>query len=143
MEIKGTQRFAAPPDAVWVALHDAGKLQQSIPGAQEVTWLSSNVLKILAGIDVGPLKGNGEVRAHIHEATPPSHLVVNVIAEGRRLSANALLTIDLTADGAGTALTYTGNASLGGAALALDTPVTRPVVNHVVAQFFSRLQQHM
>ena len=143
MEIKGTQQFAAPPATVWAALHDAGKLQHALPGAEEVSWLSPSELKIRAGIDVGPIKGSGEVRAHIHESSAPSHLVVNIVAEGRRLNANSTLAIDLAVEGTGTALHYAGTATLGGAAVALDTPVTRPIVDRVVAQFFSRLQQQV
>jgi carbon monoxide dehydrogenase subunit G len=143
MDMRGTQQFSAAPQAVWDALHDAGKLQQCIPGAQQVSWVDATTLAVRAAVDLGPLTGSGEVRAHVQEQTAPNRLAVQLVAEGRRLSATGPLTIDLVADGAGTVLTYAGNVALGGLAGMLDNPLTRPMVERGVAQFFANLAQRV
>jgi carbon monoxide dehydrogenase subunit G len=141
MDISGTQRFPGPPQQVWNALHDVAKLQHAIPGAQQVSWLDASTLQVRASVDVGPIKGTGEVRAHVQEELAPGRLVVSIVAEGRRLAAHGLLAMDLAADGPGTVLRYSGKATLGGAATVLDNPLTRPLVDRAVDHFFANLAQ--
>ena len=50
-----------------------------------------------------------------------------------------MIVVDLAPDGAGTQLSYSGSADLGGPIALLDNPLTRPLIDQAVDQAFSRL----
>src|SRR5262245_14345064 len=107
MELNGTHKFAASPQAVWNALHDANVLKKSIPGADNVAWQGDSAFTMTGG--VGPFKGS--LTAQVVERTSPSHMKFAV----NRASANGTLTVDLAPDGAGTLATYAANIDASGA----------------------------
>lgn len=134
MELKGTHKFAAPPQAVWDALHNSAVLQKCIPGVEEVTWQGESAIAArISGI--GPLKGPYSGQVQVVEHTAPTHMKIAL----NRTSVSGTVTVDLTPDGTGTLLAYTANGNLSGALAMLDNPLTRPVVDGQIGQFFSRL----
>jgi carbon monoxide dehydrogenase subunit G len=136
MEIKGTHKFAAPPQKVWDALHNGSILKNCIPGAADVTWEGDKSVTYHGSVGAGPINlGEVWVQAQVAEQTPPSHMKVTV----SRSSANGVVNIDLAPDGAGTLLTYSATAQLSGPAAAADNFAVRPIVDGVVGQVFSKL----
>lgn len=140
MELKGSQEFSASPQAVWNALHNADVLKQAMAGAEEVRW-EGNTLFVRANIGIGPVKGTYGASAQETESTPPSHMKLSFSRQGASTTINGDATIDLAPNGSGTTLTYAVNASLGGPVAALDNPLTRPLVDRGISQFFSSLAQ--
>jgi carbon monoxide dehydrogenase subunit G len=130
MEIKGTHKFTAAPQAVWDALHDSTVLQNCLPSGNTAAWKGTDA--IAATVGVGPLKGS--TLARVTSQTPPSHLKIE--AGGAQVTAS--LTVDLTADGAGTVATYSAVAEAGGAAGA-GLAIAKPVIESGINQFFSKL----
>lgn len=142
MELRGTHTFAASPQAVWDALHNADVLKASIPGAKTVVWEADKiVLEIEVGL--GPVKGSGWTEATVVESVAPQHMKLEIHRQGNHNSANGALVIDLAAAGAGTEVTYGGSAALGGPIALLDNALTRPLVDSSVEQMFSKLASHI
>lgn len=139
MEIKGTHKFTAAPQTVWNALHDGAVLAKCIPGAEEVAWRGENAVFARVNVGLGPVKGTYAGEAQVTEHTAPTHMQVGI----NRASADGTLTVDLAPDGAGTLLSYSANARLSGALAAADNPLTRPFVDQVINQIFSRLEQQI
>jgi uncharacterized protein len=140
MDLKGTQEFSASPQAVWDALHNSDKLKQAVAGAEEVRW-DGNTLYARANVGLGPVKGTFGAQAQETESNAPSHMKLNVNRQGSTNSVNGVATIDLAPNGSGTTLTYQVNATLGGPIAALDNPLTRPLVDKALSQFFAGLAQ--
>lgn len=140
MELKGSQSFSASPQAVWDALHNTDVLKQAIAGAEEVRW-DSNGLFARLNVGIGPVKGTYSAQAQEAESTPPSHMKLTFNRQGSTNTVTGDATIDLAPDGSGTALSYAVNANLGGPIAALDNPLTRPLVDKGISQFFSSLAQ--
>lgn len=140
MELKGSQEFSASPQSVWNALHNADVLKQAMAGAEEVRW-EGNTLFVRANIGIGPVKGTYGAAAQETESTPPNHMKLSFNRQGASTTVNGDATIDLAPNGSGTTLTYAVNASLGGPVAALDNPLTRPLVDRGISQFFSGLAQ--
>jgi uncharacterized protein len=134
MEIKGTHKFAAPPQAVWDALHDSTILQNSLPSGNTAAWKGPDA--IAATVGVGPLKGS--TLARVRDQTPPSHMKIE--AGGAQVTAS--LTVDLAADGAGTVATYIAAAEAGGAAGA-GLAIAKPMIESGINQFFSKLDSQI
>ena len=143
MEIKGSRKFAASPETVWNALHDPATLQKCIPGAEEISWQDANTLFAKVNLGIGPIKGNYAGTAQVAEQQAPSHLKLVFNRKGASASIEGAATIDLVPDGSGTTVNYGATANLGGVLGALDNPLTRPIVDQGLGQFFSKLDQQL
>jgi uncharacterized protein len=138
MELTGTHTFAASPEAVWNALHNSEVLKNTIPGVESVAWQGeSAVTATISGI--GPIKGPYSGTVQVAEHTAPSHL--KIVRNGNSIS--GALTVDLAPNGSGTLLTYGATGNLGGPFALLDNPLTRPVIDSQINQFFTRLESQI
>lgn len=140
MELKGSQEFAASPQAVWNALHNADVLKQAIAGAEEIRW-DGSTLVARVNVGLGPVKGTYGAQAQEIESNPPNHMRLSFNRQGANNSVAGDATIDLAPNGSGTMVTYAVNANLSGPIAALDNPLTRPMVDRAIGQFFSSLAQ--
>lgn len=138
MELTGTHTFAASPEAVWNALHNSDVLKNTIPGVESVAWQGeSAITATISGI--GPLKGPYSGTVQVAEHTAPSHL--KIVRNGNSVSGS--VTVDLAPNGSGTLLTYTAVGNLSGPLAIIDNPLTRPVIDSQIGQFFSRLESQI
>lgn len=143
MEINGTQSFSSSPQAVWDALHNSALLQQCVPGAQEVSWQGDSAIATRVSLGIGPFRGEGTVQAQVAEQQAPSHLKLVINRQGAHNTAQGALTVDLAPEGAGTRVAYGASATLGGPIAVLDNPLSRPVVDHFIGEFFSNLKKQV
>jgi uncharacterized protein len=141
MELSGKRTLNGGPDRLWAAIHNADVLRECIPGAEEVTFLDPTTVKVRLNVGIGPFKGHGSVRIQFAEETAPTHVKLVVNRSGEHNSAQGALTVDLAPAGAGTELQFAGSATLGGPIAVLDNPLTRPLVDSGVSDFFQRLDQ--
>jgi len=138
MDINGSHRFAAAPQQVWDALHNAAVLQGCIPGAQQVSWQGDSALSITGGISLGPVNRSGTVPVQVGEQRAPSHLKFTI----SRATVTATATVDLAPDGGGTAVTYNAHADIGGA-MGAAAALVKPFVEGQLRQFFSCLDSKL
>jgi carbon monoxide dehydrogenase subunit G len=138
MELKGTHKFAAPPQAVWSALHNEDVLVHCVPGADTVTWQGENAVTVMVS-GIGPLKGPFGGTVQVAESAAPTHMKFDV----SRRQVNGSMTVDLAPDAGGTLLAYTVVANLSGALAAADNPLTRPILDGQVGKFFSCLESQI
>ncbi len=134
MELNGTQKFAAPPQTVWNALHNDTILKNSIPAAESITWQGDNAVTVSGGI--GPIKGT--LTAQVVEQAAPTHMKFSV----NRTQVSGALAVDLAADGAGTVLTYAGTVT-GTGAVGAGLTMVQGLIKGQVEQFFSRLESQI
>lgn len=139
MELTGTHTFKASPEAVWNALHNSDVLKHTIPGVESVAWQGENAITAtISGI--GPIKGPYTGSVQVAEHSVPNHF--KVVRNGNSIS--GALTVDLAPNGgSGTVLTYTATGNLSGPFALLDNPLTRPVIDGQIGQFFSRLESQI
>jgi uncharacterized protein len=134
MEIKGTHKFAASPQAVWNALHDSTILQNCMPAGNSAQWQGTDA--IAATVGIGPIKGSTVAR--VTEQTPPSHMKVEASGGG----VTASLTVDLVADGSGTVANYNAVAE-GSAAASAGLAIAKPVIDSGIGNFFGKLESQI
>lgn len=137
MDLNGTRKLAAPPQKVWDALHNGATLKACIPGAEEVTWQGDSTIMFLGSVPV--INRSVGIEAQVVEQSAPSHMKVSVNKAG----STGVVTLDLAADGAGTALTYNASAQLAGPAAMLDNFATRPMIDNALGQFFTKLESQI
>jgi uncharacterized protein len=137
MDLKGSQKFNANPQAVWDALHNAALLQSVMPGVTQLEWQGDNAIAIAGSLELGPLKQAIRGTISVPESNPPSHMRLSVARTG--ISAES--TIDLAPDGTGTVLNYDAHATLSGAFAAAE--MAKPIVQSQLNGFFARLSEKM
>lgn len=136
MEIKGSHKFAAPPQAVWDALHNNTILQNAVPGADQVSWDGTNAVTFHGSVGAGPVNlGSVTVTAQVVEQQAPSHLKIGI----NRSVANGTVTVDIAPDGAGSMLTYNANMQLSGALAVADNPIVRNIADGKINDVFKKL----
>jgi carbon monoxide dehydrogenase subunit G len=137
MDLKGSQKFNANPQAVWDALHNAAVLKSIMPGVTELEWQGADAIAIAGTLELGPMKQSIRGTISVPESNPPSHMKLTVARTGITAEAN----IDLAPDGAGTMLNYDAHANLSGAFTAAE--MAKPIVQSQMNGFFSRLSEKL
>jgi carbon monoxide dehydrogenase subunit G len=137
MDLKGSQKFNANPQAVWDALHNAALLKSVMPGASELEWQGDSAIAIAGTLELGPMKQSIRGTISVPESNPPSHMKLSVTRTGITAEAN----IDLVPDGTGTMLNYDAHANLSGAFAAAE--MAKPIVQSQMNGFFSRLNEKL
>ena len=131
MDINGTQRFNAGPQQVWDALHNSAMLQSCAPGGATIAWANNNL--VVTGT-APVINRTGTITIQVSDEQAPSHMRLSV----NRGNVNATADLNLAPDGAGTNLTYTAHADLGGA-LGAAAMMAKPMADSQLKQFFSCL----
>jgi carbon monoxide dehydrogenase subunit G len=132
MDIKGTYKFAAAPQAVWDGLHNSAILKSAIPGVQDIAWQGDSAIQVRASVPVVNKEAN--ISIPITEHTPPSHLKAEF--HGAQVSGYAI--VDLVPDGTGTLLSYNADFNVSGPMAAMVT-MAKPMISGQINQVFGRL----
>jgi carbon monoxide dehydrogenase subunit G len=137
MDLKGSQKFNANPQAVWDALHNGPLLQSIMPGATQLEWQGANAIAIAGAVEFGPFKQAVSGTISVPESNPPNHMKLTVARSGISAEAN----IDLAPDGAGTMLNYDAHANLSGPYAAAE--MAKPIVQSQLNGVFARLNEKL
>jgi len=148
MDFQGRYLIAAPPAAVWAALHDPDILATCIPGAQSVTRVSDTEYQAVAAIKIGPVKAKFSGKVTWEDAVVPrdfSHAGV-LSGEGQGGPAGfarGQSEIFLSEEGGGTVLTYTAKATIGGKLAQVGQRLIDATAKSLADEFFSRFEALM
>jgi carbon monoxide dehydrogenase subunit G len=137
MELSGSQNFSASPEAVWDALHNASVLQSAAP-VQNVQWSESAVTATVQLPNLGPISGTRNVTVNIDQSTAPSQLKFSLV----RSVLSATGTVDITANGAGSTLTYMAVATVSGPLSAFEG-MAKPLAQTSLNQFFAKFGESL
>ena len=135
MELSGSQNFAASPQAVWDALHNATTVQNA-SGLQDVSWGANSVTGTVTLPNIGPISGPKTVTVSVDESAAPSHMKFSLSRS--ILTANGA--VDIAPNGSGSTLTYTVVANVSGPLAALEVMV-KPMAQNQLNQFFAKFAQ--
>jgi carbon monoxide dehydrogenase subunit G len=115
MQLNGDILIDATPATVWRGLNDPQVLLASIPGAEEVRQLSPFETHLRVSIKLGPVRARFVGKILMSEIRPDHGCVLDFEGVGGAAGfAKGRSTVSLTAEGTGTRLAYTAEASVGG-----------------------------
>jgi hypothetical protein len=139
MDFTGRYEISAPPEYVWEALNDPLVLQACIPGCERLTRRDDHHLDAVAALRIGPVKATFEAAIEQSELDPPRRCLLR--GEGRggvagfgRGEAEVLL----APGGAGTVLTYTARATIGGRLAQVGQRLIDGAARQIADDFFAR-----
>src|SRR5580765_868729 len=144
MDLTGEYKIAAPREAVWKALNDPDILKQSIPGCEEIQKLSDTEMTAKVTARVGPVKASFAGKVTLSDLDPPNGYKISGEGQGgvagfARGGADVRLKPDES--GAGTILTYTANAAVGGKLAQIGSRLIEGAAKQTADQFFSKFAE--
>ena len=142
MQMTGEQRVAAPRQRVWEALNDPEVLRAAIPGCQTLERGGDDRFVATVEIKIGPIGARFKGAVTIADRDPPSgYRLVGEGNGGIAGSAKGEAGVKLTDDGAGTLVSYTVDAQVGGRLAQLGGPIIDATAKQLAAKFFDKLGQ--
>jgi carbon monoxide dehydrogenase subunit G len=141
MELTDQRDIAAPPEAVWAALTDAGVLKRCIPGCQEMTGNPEDGYDAVVTQKVGPVKATFKGRVALSNVVAGQSCTITGEGKGGPAGfAKGGADVVLTPTGEGTRLSYDVNAKVGGKLAQLGSRVIDGFSKKMADQFFDNFK---
>jgi uncharacterized protein len=140
MNIEGTHKIGAPQDRVFAALIDPAILQKCIPGCEQMEKTGENQYHAKLTVGVGPVKGVFSASVSLEDITAPTHYKLVVEGKGQPGFVKGTGTLDLTSDGEGTSIRYTGDVRVGGLLASVGQRLIQATSDMLAGRFFSCLE---
>ena len=141
MKIEGTQKIAVARERVFAALTDPAILQKCIPGCEQMERTGDNQYSAKLTAGVGPVKGVFTATVSLADITAPSHYKLVVEGKGQPGFVKGAGELNLTEDGQGTSLQYSGEINVGGLLASVGQRMIQGAANMMAGRFFTALEQ--
>jgi uncharacterized protein len=141
MKIEGTQKISVPRDRVFAALTDPKVLQKCIPGCEEMEKTGENQYNAKLTAGVGPIKGVFTATVSLADITAHSHFKLIVEGKGQPGFVKGTGELNLSEDGDGTSIQYTGDVNVGGLLASVGQRMIQGAANMMAGRFFNALEQ--
>ena len=143
MNLDGSAVLSATPEQVWSVITDPAVLARTIPGCESLQQVGEDSYTMVVSAGVGAIRGkySGEVR--LSDLTFPSSCVMHASGSGGPGSVRATVQINLAPSDAGTELTYSADAVVGGAVAGVGQRMITGVAKKMAGQFFSAVDKEL
>ncbi len=139
MDMSGERRIAASRQTVWDALNDTSILQSCIPGCESLERVGENDLRATSSVKIGPINARFSGLVHLTDLDPPNSYRISGEGQGGVAGfAKGGADVKLTDDGAGTLLSYTVKAQVGGKMAQLGARLIEATSKQMADLFFDR-----
>ena len=138
MKMSGENVIQASREAVWEALNDPVALQESIPGAQDVTKVSDDEFTATVQAKVGPVRATFKGKIKLEDIDPPNGYTITGDGSGGAAGfAKGSAKVELRQGEAGsTVLAYDVDASVGGKLAQIGQRLIQGTAKKMADQFF-------
>jgi carbon monoxide dehydrogenase subunit G len=137
MEMTGERRLPAPRAAVWQKLNDPETLRVSIPGCRTLEPRDDNGFRATAAVKVGPISTLFTGDVYLRDVVPPESYRIEGSGNGGPAGvAKGSAAVNLADDGAGTLLSYSVKAEVGGKLAQLGARLIDATATQMADQFF-------
>jgi carbon monoxide dehydrogenase subunit G len=141
MDMTGEYRIPAPRQTVWEALNDPEILRACIPGCESLEKNGDEMTATVVA-KIGPVKAKFAGKVRLENLNPPtSYSIVGEGQGGVAGFAKGGADVALADDGAGTVLTYTAKAQVGGKIAQLGSRLIDGTAKMMAEQFFSAFSE--
>ena len=141
MNIEGTHKIDAPQDRVFAALIDPTVLQRCIPGCEQMEKTGEHQYHTRLTVGVGPVKGVFTATVSLEDIAAPQHYKLVVEGKGQPGFVKGTGALDLSVDGDGTSIHYTGEVHVGGILASVGQRMIQATSNMLAGRFFSCLEE--
>ena len=142
MDLTGKVHIAATRENVWRAMNDAQTLMDCIPGCEEVEITSETERHVRLLVKAGPVRARFVGKITLSDVVMNSACVMNFEGSGGAAGmATGKSSVQLSDEAAGTLVTYTATASVGGKLGQIGARMLDAASKQMADQFFERLSQ--
>jgi carbon monoxide dehydrogenase subunit G len=143
VNLDGSAVLHASPDRVWEVITDPAVLARTIPGCESLEQTGQDEYRMNVTVGVGAIRGTyaGEVR--LSDQQRPKSYVMHASGAGGPGNVRATVTINLEAEGDGTALTYSADAVVGGPVAGVGQRMISGVAKRMAGQFFRAIDDEL
>jgi uncharacterized protein len=139
MKIAGEQLLPLQPQAAWNLLLDHEVLARAIPGCESLVPIGPDEYEMKTKIAVSSIQGLFAGKIRIEDKNPPSSYRLVMEGQGRIGHVRGSGVLTLAAEGAGTKLTYQGEAHIGGLIASVGERMLDMTAKMMTKKFFSGL----
>ena len=144
MDLTQTRTIGAPPATVWAALNDPVVLKTCIPGCETLERVTDTEWRSVVATRIGPVQARFNGKILLADVTPPVGYTLKFEGQGGAAGfANGEARVTLAPDGAGTALTYTASARVGGKIAQLGSRLVDGAAAKLADDFFTRFAERL
>jgi uncharacterized protein len=143
VNLDGSAVLSAAPEQVWSLLTDPAVLARTIPGCESLQQVGEDSYTMVITTGVGAIRGRyaGEVR--LSDLSFPTSYVMHASGSGGPGSVRATVQINLAPSAAGTELTWSADAVVGGAVAGVGQRMISGVAKRMAGQFFSAVDEEL
>lgn len=144
MQITGRNHLSVDPATAWAAFHDAGVLERSLPGCQSLREVAPGRFDMTVTAGVAAIKGTYDGQASFSQETKPESFVLSLSGAGGPGTVDADVEVRLSpADGGGTDLGWTADATVGGPVGGVGQRMLSSVARRLAGQFFTNIDRDL
>ena len=144
MEMTGEQLVPLPQAATWAALNDPEVLKDCIPGCESITRTADQEYEVLMTAKVGPVSAKFKGKMTVADVDPPRAYTLRFEGQGGVAGfAKGEATVGLAAEGSGTRLSYSAQATIGGKLAQVGQRLVDGVAKKTAEAFFERFNAHL
>ena len=141
MQLSDQRSIAARPETVWAAILNPEVLRACVPGCESLTGSAEAGFTAVVVQKVGPVSARFTGVVKLSEITPGTAVTISGEGKGGPAGfAKGAARVVLAAEGKGTLLTYTVDASVGGKIAQLGSRIIDGFAKKMADQFFERFQ---
>lgn len=142
MDMSGEYIIPAPRETVWNALNDPEILRQCIPGCETVEKTSDDSFAAKVTAKVGPVRAKFSGKVTLSDIDPPNGYTISGEGSGGAAGfAKGGARVALSDDPAGTKLSYTVDATVGGKLAQIGSRLIDSTARKMANDFFGRFAQ--
>lgn len=144
MEMTGAQLIPALQAEVWRGLNDPAVLKACIAGCESIEKLSDTEYTVVTTVAIGPVKARFRGRLALADLDPPNAYSLSFDGQGGAAGfGKGSAKVSLATEGAGTRLSYTVKAQVGGKLAQLGSRLIDGVAKKMADDFFSAFNREI
>ena len=143
MRLEGTNMLPASVETVWKTINDPEALRRCTPGLKELKEIGPDTYQATLTIGIAAVKGTYAGTLAITDKRAPTHYKISLDGSGGAGFMKGEGTVDLEAQGDGTALKWVGDLQIGGLIAGVGQRMLGGVGKMLIGQFFKCLEQHL
>jgi uncharacterized protein len=136
VKLAGAVTLPGSPEDVWSLLTDASRLARLLPGCERLEPDGPDRFKAAVKFGIAAITGKYAGSLEFAEKKPPHSLVLKMDGKGLPGFVKGEGRIEFTSNAAGTELTYSGDALVGGLIASVGQRMLDAAARKIVQQFF-------
>lgn len=144
MEMTGEQIIPLPQTEVWRGLNDPEVLKACIAGCESIERISDTEYRVAMTAAVGPVKAKFNGKLLLSDLNPPNSYSLSFEGSGGAAGfGKGSARVSLAAEGAGTKLSYSAKANVGGKLAQVGSRLIDGVAKKMADDFFTAFNRKL